>query len=325
MKTRILLFTLLLLLSTVAAVAEETQTVLSSGGVVYTVDHSARTSVRLVRRVADERDVITVPLTDDDAIESQTRLLWDDTTSTLYVLWHRSHDRSDQILLSRLDAAGNWTDPIIIATGSGSRRAGLQVVLAHAGPATLIHAAWWTINENPMAEYALIAFEKEQHVSTLVVDLKTLAGAYGSNDFETEPVTEVLHPPLAMDRSTGASVDVVFGAPDSTALTRVTIDPKVRGDARLWKPSRKGGGITPRAGLMSASGNPVKAILNEGRIVLYAAERKFRFAIYQNGQWSPERMIQLDGGLTSDQMVQELRRTLEQLEVDETPTPAVIE
>lgn len=321
---RKLLILSLLLLTAVSAAADETQTVLTSEGVVYTVDPTYRTQVRLIRRVADAQSIVVVPTTEDAAIESQTQLLWDNASSTLYVVWHRSTDRTDQLFLSRLDAEGNWADPIIIATGNGARRAGLQVAMTKVAgggsTTTLIHAAWWSINDEPIAEYALLAFENGEFLSVTVDDLQELAGANGINDDDTEPVTEVLHPPLAMARGTGSSVDVVFGSPYNTRLTRIALEPRrVRPDVRIWKPSRKGGGLTPRAGLMSANGDPVKVILNQGRVVLYTPDNEFRFVIFLNGKWTPERMIKLDSKLTREQMVQELNRTIESLEISDEP------
>lgn len=328
MIRKLLIITLLALAA--VATADDTQTVLTSGGVVYTVDNSTRGELRLVRRSGEERESILVPTTQDDAIESQAQLLWDDASQTLFVVWHRSLDRVDQILINRLRKDGNWSDSFLIATGSSAKRAGLQVALTKAvadgKTATLVHAAWWSVNANPVAEYALVAFEDGQHISTIVEDLQVLAGSALSN-FDNEPVREVLHPPLAMARAgAGAGVDVVFGAPNSTRLTRVVLNPRIRMDARLWKPSKGGGGgVTPRAGLMSANGNPLKVILSHGRIVLYAPDTKFRFVMYQNNQWTPERMIQLDAKLTKEQMVSELHRTVEQLELGDEPVQSVIE
>ncbi len=316
----------LLLLTAVTAAADEHQAVLTSEGVVYTVDTTTRTQVRLIRRVEDQRSTIVVPTTEDSAIESQAQLLWDDAASTLYVVWHRSIDRVDQIFFARLDAEGNWSDPMLVATGRAARRVGLQVAMTkvNAGQiaTTLLHAAWWTINDKPVAEYALAAFENGELVSLNVEDLQLIAGPTGILDDDNEPLPEVLHPPLAMARATGAAVDVVFGSPYSTRLTRVIVEPRVRPDVRIWKPSRKGGGVTPRAGLMSANGDPVKAILNQGRIVLYTPDDEFRFVMYQNGRWTPERMIKLDSKLTREQMVIELNRTVEQLEIGDEQQPA---
>ena len=319
------------LLASTFAFAEGPEAVLTVDGTVYTVSAQPVRQLELVRRVDEERTSIPVPTTDDAATESDARLLWDAPSSTLYVLWHRSADRTDQILLARLHGDGSWSDPIIVATGSSASRVGLaatltRVTVDQTRTATLLHAAWWSMSANPVAEYALVAFEEGSHISTSVSDLATLAGIsdYGV-EYGTEVMAEVTHPPLAMARLENSGVDVVFGSMKSTNLTRVVIHPKLAPNARLWKPSRSAGGFTPRAGLQSVSGDPVKTLLSRGRIVLYAPDKKFRFVIYDAGKWSPERTIQLDEHLTSEQVVEELRKAVEELEGDEAPPPAVIE
>jgi hypothetical protein len=310
----------LTLLAAGAALADGHQAVLTTDGAVYTVDARPGSTLRLIRRVGEQRTTLIVPETQDAAIESQVKLLWDETTSSLFVMWHRSGDRIDQILLAQLRADGTWADVLPIASGGASSRLGLEAILTHApidgGAASLIHAAWWRMGTTPEAEYALVAFEKGKYVSAIVTDLKSLAGL-NADSVDLEPMDEALHPPLAMERSGASGVDVVFGSLGSTRLTRVLVDPKVRVDARLWRPGRKGSSITPRAGIQSTSGVPLRALLHNTRIVLYAPERNFRFTMYDNVKWSPERMIQLDENLTSEQLVQELRRTIEQYEAEE--------
>lgn len=328
MKIRRIASLLLLLLGAAVALAEGPQAALNTDGAVYTVDSEPVTELTVVRRVGAKRTEFTVPETSDDAIESEAKLIWDSTNKTLFVLWHRSAERVDQILLARLYADGTWSDPLLVATGSQVKRVGLDVVMTRAAidathTATLIHAAWWSMGAQPVAEYALIAFEAGQHVSTSVTDLKVLAGI-SSDSIELEAMNDVSHPPLALGRN-GANVDVVFGAPNSTVLFRVLVQPKIKVDARLWKPGRKGGVTTPKANIQSVSGEPVRALLSQGRIVLYTPENKFRFVIYDKGKWSPERMIELDETLTSTQMVQELRKALEQLDTEEMPAAPVIE
>lgn len=319
---------LLLLLGATVALAEAPQAVLSIDGAVYTVESDSTTELHLTKRVGTKRETHVVPTTEDDLIESQAQLVWDRANKTLFVLWHRSGERVDQILLSRLYADGTWADPVLIATGSASRRVGLEVAMTRATidathTATLIHAAWWSMGAQPVAEYALIAFENGQHVSTSVTDLKALAGI-SSDAIELEAMADVLHPPLAIERS-GANVEVVFGSPNSTIVNRVLVQPKLRVDARLWKPGRKGGVTTPRASIQSANGEPVKAMLSEGRIVLYTPDDQFRFVVFDKGKWSPEHMIRLDSELTSEQMVGELRKAIQQLDMDEAPPASVIE
>jgi hypothetical protein len=318
----------LLLLGAAFASADVPQAVLSIDGAVYHVESESAGELHLVKRVGTKRDTYVVPTTEDAEVESQVRLAWDRVNKTLFVLWHRSSDRVDQILLSRLYADGTWADPILIATGSATKRVGLEIAMTRATvdttrSATLIHAAWWNMGAQSVAEYALIAFENGQHVSTSVTDLKTLAGI-SADAIELEAMADVVHPPLAIAR-TGANVEVVFGSPNSTIVNRVLVQPKLRVDARLWKPGRKGGITTPRANIQSANGQPVRAMLSQGRIVLYTPDDQFRFVIFDQGKWSPEHMIRLGNDLSSDQMVDELRKAVEQMDADAAPPATVIE
>lgn len=318
--TRRIAVVVLILLSAAFALADEHSAVLTGGGEVYTADTSGAV-LRIVKRVGEDRTTLVVPKTDDEAVESDVKLVWDEASNSLFVVWHRSGHRIDQILLTQLRADGTWSDNVLVASGASAVRLGLEVVMTHApmeaGTATLVHAAWWHMSTESSAEYALVAFENGRYTSLVTSDLKSLAGVNHADTIELEAMNEVAHPPLAMARSGESAVDVVFGDLDSTRLTRLVVDPKLRVDARLWKPSRKTGGTTPRAGIQSLSGAPLGAMIANGRIVLYAPEVKFRYTIYDNVEWSPERMIQLDENLTSDQLVQELRRTIEQLVTDE--------
>lgn len=321
MKIRHLAAAVIVVLAAAGAVAGETEAVLTADGAVYTVDGEAASQLVLEKRVDDQTTNILVPTTDDPEMDADARLLWDAASSRLYVIWHRYSDRTDQIVLATMSADGTWSDPIIVATGRNSTRTGLTAVLSRAAiegrVVTFLHAAWWSIGAEQVAQYALVAFEGIEHVSSHVTDLEALAGDLAGFADDLEPMAEVEHPPLAMTRTELGGVEVVFGSPASTRLTRLLIDVKLSPNARLWKPSRASGGFTPRASIQSATGEPVRTILNRGRIVLYAPERDFRFVIYDRGRWTPERMIRLDERLTREQLVEQLRRVVEQLDGEE--------
>lgn len=318
------------LLLTASAYAGEIQTVLAQDSTLFTIDGGADHSwLELSRRYADVTEGLIVPGTDEGvyegALESDARLLWDGPTSTLYVIWHSASETSDAIMLASLKD-DVWSQPVAIAEGASVRRFGLQVALTRgaleqpeteteSAPAyaTLIHAAWWSMGAQSAAEYALVAFEDGMHVSTDVASLEELAAVRTAAGVETEDVGAPLHPPLAMARAENG-VDVVFGAERSTRVTRVRLEPRrVQGDARIWKPSGRTGADTGRARMISANSAPVQAFISKGRIVLYdATTQRFRYVVLENGQWTPERMIQLDDRLTSDKLLRELQRTVEE-------------
>ena len=120
---------LALAIGAVAALADGPQAVLSTDGAVYTVSDESNTELRIVRRIGTQRSTYLVPTTGDDGIESDANLAWDAANKTLYVMWHRSGDRTDQIFLARFFSDGTWSDPLLVATGAQVQRVGLEMVM----------------------------------------------------------------------------------------------------------------------------------------------------------------------------------------------------
>ncbi|HYO75952.1 MAG TPA: hypothetical protein VE010_05770 [Thermoanaerobaculia bacterium] len=325
MRPAAALFALLLAAS---AHAGEIQTVLAPDSTLYSIGSEEYPRLEVSRRNGDTAEALLVHGTDDAAVESDARLLWDGATSTLFVIWHSASAERDAIVLASLNA-GVWSEPVELTTGATFRRVGLQAALTRAaigeegsGNATLVHVAWWSMGLEPTPEYALVAFEAGRHVSTEVANLDELAGAHSAADIETEDVGTPLHPPLAIARG-GNGVDVVFGSTSSTRMTRVRLEPrKIAGDARIWKPGRSDSGRTQPARLVAADSAPVQAFISKGRIALYEPAAKFRYVVYENGKWTAERMIQLDERVTSDKVLRELRRVVEE---EQEPDVDVIE
>lgn len=310
------------------AFAEAPQTVLTPDGVMYAIQADGDLPLlQVTRRSSTETRVVTVPSTEDAAIETHPRLLFDTVAQSLIVVWHRAGAEGDDIRLATLAADGTWSDPITVSGCNTARRAGLQVALTHlpadvegGSQPTLVHIAWWKVNETvQIPEYALVAFESGKHVSTDVENLQDLAAIRQSNtqDGALGDVAEALHPPLAVARTGGGDeVDVVFGTPGSTTLTRVRLRPKlVEGQARLWKPSRGSGGMIGKAGLVSANGAPVRSFISNGRVVLYTPDEQFRYVVYEKGAWTPTRMIKVDESLSPDQILDHLRKAIDAEEI----------
>jgi hypothetical protein len=277
--------------------------------------------LELIRRNGETRETLVVPSTDDEAVESHAKLLWDSSTSTLFVVWQRSVEGANEIRLAWLNPDGMWSEPITVAGASSLNRVSLQVALTRAASlgaeldVTLIHMVWWSLGSKPEAEYALVAFEAGANVSSLVASLDTLSEDLRtlSTGPEAEDTGEAIHPPLAMSKVESA-VDVVYGDVDSTGVTRVRLEPvRIAGNARAWRPLGRTGDRTGRTGFISNNSAPVGAFISKGRIVLYTPDEEFRFVVYENGEWSPVRMIQLDETLTGDQVLYELRRTVDDL------------
>jgi hypothetical protein len=165
-------------------------------------------------------------------------------------------------------------------------------------------------------EYALLAFDGGTHLSTDVSTLNAPDESLVAAASEPEDTGNALHPPLAMMRAKdGVAVDVIYGERDTTAVNRINLQPrKIEANARIWRPGRSvAAPRTPRSRMASENSKPVQAFTSSnGRIVLYTPDAKFRYSIFDNGEWTPVRMIALDENLTSEHLLEQLRRTVEE-------------
>jgi len=309
-----LLLAAVLLLAAGSAGAAQVETALAEDNMLWSVDGSAaHPSLVLTLRIGDDQQLVAVPTTDDDALDAQPRLSWDAASRTLFVVWRRLGANGDEIRLARRYASGRWAPPIVIAEGMNAARAGVQFTITNSGAesATLVHVAWWTLGERPVAQYALAAFQGAELLSTSVDNLDELASVLLSATGE-EDTGKAVHPPLAMVRS-GEGVEIAYGAPRTTVLTRLQIEPrKVAENARIWRPSGKQGRRTPAAQLVSLSSAPVESFIVGGNVVLYTPESRFRYVILEDQQWTPVRMLATDETVTSEDLVRELRRSVGQ-------------
>jgi hypothetical protein len=312
MKLRILIVAVVTLLAG-SLFAAEVDSVLTSDSTFWTVSVPAESAhLELTRRNGELRSAIVVPTTDDDAIESDARLAWDRRSNTLFVMWERAAEGVNETKLAALLDDGTWSEPMVIAA-DGARRAGLQLVMTsiHEEDAdtTFLHAAWWKLSgEDVEVEYALLAFDGGTLLST---DVSTL-NATEHSTFAVEDTGAPVHPPLAMVRDKDG-VEVIFGERDTTAVNRVNLQPnRIEANARMWRPGRSVAGTrTPSSRLASNDGKPVQSFAVNGRIVLYTPDAMSRYSIFDNGEWTPVRMIKLDENLTSEHLLQELHRAVE--------------
>jgi hypothetical protein len=305
----------ILLLAASLVTAQPAQTVLTEDGTLVTLGASG-TSLAVTRISNDDRQVLALPDTTPDSIDTEASLLWDRCSDAVFVVWHREELGLRSLRLASLDGTGEWRTSFVIAE-SVEAQAGVQILLTHGRQggqeATLLHAAWWELGEQVTPRYALVAFENGLHVSTEMARLDDLAGVPPVGvESEVEDTGAAIHPPLALARH-GNSVDIAYGAVNSTDITRLSIDPRrTGGEARIWRPVGRAGGRTGPARLTANSAAPVQSFLTRGRIVLFTPGVQFRFIVHENGAWMPIRTIDLDGSVTTEQVTEELRRSLEE-------------
>lgn len=303
-----------LLLAAGTAGAAHVETALAEDNLLWSVDGAAASkSLVLTLRIGPNQQSVVVPTTEDEEIDGAARLAWDPMSRMLFVLYRRQGAEGDEIRLARRYASGRWAPPAILASGVGAGRSGLQLLVSHVKEesTTLVHAAWWTLSPNVTAEYAMAAFHGAELLSTSLDRLDDLAAVLtvASQDEDTG---SSVHPPMAMVRS-GETVDVAWGAPRTTALTVVTIQPrKIDANARIWRPSGRTGRRTPSAQLTSSSSLPVESFIVSGNIVLYTPDARFRYVVFEEGKWTPVRTFATDEKLTSEDLIRELRRSVGQ-------------
>jgi hypothetical protein len=298
------------LLLAAATASAQWQTVLTNDATVWAANEaSVSVKLDLMRREGDVTSFVRVPGTEDSVIESHPRLAYDNATGALFAMWRHG----DEIRVSRLDASGRWSESKVVTRGQTLE--GLQLVVTRSSDTTLLHGAWWS---GTTAEYALVAFDGPEVLSTVVVALDELANVRAAAN-EPEDTGGAVHPPLAMVRS-GEAVDVAYGAPHTTTLTRLTVKPeKVGGNARMWRPSGRSGRRTDPSGLTSLTTAAVQSFIVEGRLVLFTPDSRFRYVVLDNGRWTPIRMFALDEKLTSEELVRALRRSVLEHGSDDEP------
>lgn len=312
----------------VAVSAYGASSALTPDGSRYSVEPGTETPQLLLVRVnGDTRDTIDVPSTDDDAVEAEPHVAYDALTGALYVVWTRRAEGVEEIRFAIRSADGIWSAPHTVTSGT-ERILGTQVVVTHGveqdASLPLIHIAWWMVG-GTLSEpwYALVALEKDREPATSfasLVDLAAISVDSETASMEREDMGAAAHPPLAMSRN-GQEVDIVFGAVDQTAVTRLIVAPRaIGGTARIFVPVGRSAFRTPRAKLASASEQPLQAMISRnGRIVLYAPGERFSYVVLDNGEWTPVRSLKVDEKLTLDHVLKDLQRTVEELETLAVP------
>jgi len=316
MMKRLLLAGLLVL----APVAFGASSVLTSKGILYSVESSDGTKVNLLRRGGGTKTLLVLPATVDDTRDDRAQLEYDRSMDRLYVMWIRGGDKTTDVMMSYLDPNGpngEWSEVEVLASAPGlARRDELRTALTRSGRTTFIHVASWVRDgANLSGEYSLTAFESGTQVSTVATNFQMLdiQGQTGYSD-DLEVLTPF--PALAIAPSSDG-IDVVYGHEQGTAVTRLHITPRLEPTARMWKPGGKTAGSMPPAHFAANSAAPVKALFSRDRVVLYTSDSVFRFVVFENGAWSEAREFTLDEGLTGDALLDQVRRFIEDAEDDD--------
>jgi hypothetical protein len=311
---RLLLIGLLIL----APAAFGASSVLTSRGLWYSIEKpNEGTSVLLMRRSGGTKVMIDVPATLDGGRNYRAQLDYDRANDRLYVTWVREGANSSDVMMSWLDATGEWSDELVLASAPGLvGRDGLRTALTRVGSGTtrttLIHVASWVRDGEALrGEYLLVAFESGSHVSTSAANFQTLDTSASGSNYGDDLDVFAPYPALAM-AALGDGVDVVYGNEHGTSVTRLHISPRLDPNARMWKPVGRNSGSMPPARFAATSVSPVRAFFSRDRVVLYTNDRTFRFVVFESGSWSETQEFTLDEGLTGEALLNQIRRMIEE-------------
>lgn len=314
--TKRLLLIGLLALAPVAAFGASS--VLTTKGVLYSIENNGdRNSVLIMRRSGERKALLVVPSTVDDTRDDRAQLEYDRASDRLYVIWVRETKTSD-VMMSWLDAYGEWSEPQVISGAPGlAQRDVLRTALTRGTSngvrTTLFHIASWVRDgESLFGEYSLVAFEQGERVSTYNTNFQLLDIRSNPNSGDAADMV-VLNPFPALALSpSGDGVDMVYGYELGTSVTRLHITPRLEVNARMWKPAGRTIGSLPPAHFAANSAEPVKALFSRDRVVLYTDEKVFRFVVFEGGSWSDTRELALDDKLTGEALMNQLKRFIEE-------------
>ncbi|HWW61742.1 MAG TPA: hypothetical protein VN181_10280 [Thermoanaerobaculia bacterium] len=294
-----------------AATEGSSDPLLTPDGTLFLMQRSADgRSLQLVQRTDDVRAVEVVPATSYTLRVSDPRIAYEPNSKTLVALWRRAGfgNHGDEIVVTTLDNNGSWSTPHVVAPGSVSH-ADLQIAVSRTTrpnygdypvPVLLIHAVWRAKPETgERPEYALLAYEGAQLVSSYQADLANLAGF-----FDAEDNGDTTSRPLTI--STGDdTVDIVFGLPGSTTLSRLRFKPQL--DARVFIPTGKQ--HSRMSYLEVESTGHINALTVGKHVVLYTVDANmFRYSINTDGMWEPVHSLRVDDKVTADDIIRELLR-----------------
>ncbi|HTD83265.1 MAG TPA: hypothetical protein VK648_05675 [Gemmatimonadaceae bacterium] len=333
---RLLLLFVLLLLAVPAAFAQSTANVLlTDDGIVYTVtsewssDHpdvQTASSSYLILNVR-QPDVamrrVIIPATLSGGSNSEPALAYDNQSDTLFVFWQYSvNAMSSELRFISLDRDGNWSQPNAFETASYRFRRNLRIALTHfAGeqdqgssnvspvPEINVHATWWeSAGGSERARYAMLTIHRGE-VAIQVHDLSDfITTARKTYNVAENFNRELLRHPAIFESPDSDSVSIVFGEMQNNGFQRVTISPI--GNARIRVPVGKTDrGFGPPAAFEMSASTPVDAISPhpDRLIFFFEQDGSMRYVVYRNNEWSAERKIRLDEGMTRDMAINAMR------------------
>ena len=332
MKRALVLLALVLTAHAAAgSILRERDVLLTTDGVLYTVDavhdpdvtgDRSPYSLSMTVQEGDARVTTPVPGAMFGGSHGHPSLAHDADSDTLFLFWQETLYRG---VASRLLFAsyqrGEWSEVTELDSVTWRFRRNLRIAVTRtieartqAGvlqlPQVVVHAVWWEQDGfNEFARYAMLGIDQGSVTSS---DFRYLIEFTGvavdkSNSSLLDADAEVLRHPEIFAAPGRDAVDVVFGDASTKSLHRLRIKPALDGRVRI--PIGVRGPVMRNASFSVAEDARVSAVIDDDRLALYTVtEKMLRYVVYRNGGWSQERSVTLSDEVTAQTAIEALRR-----------------
>jgi hypothetical protein len=344
MMKRFLLLLILALAPLTLQAQSDRDMLMTAGGTIFTaetqqpdaypqLEAASSSFIMLTVQRGATRTSVPLPESLTEGVHRGPALAYDEGSKTLFLFWQKQPNAMSSQLLLCSYQDGKWSRPMSIDTAAFHFRQNLRIgitsrveTIADADgtstwqPGLTVHAIWWDQNgAGETARYAMLTVDKGTVIDVAIRDLRDFVPT--SPDDKSFPVDaalsrEILRHPALFEAQDHKSVDVVFADWDLNAFNRVTIKPRTSADGRLRVPVgvRDGGQIPPapfRAhsdSIGAISGHPQGS--SDNLLFYFRDGKAMGYLVYKNGSWSTSDPISIDDKVTSDNVIELLRKMI---------------
>ena len=315
-----------------ASSLRERDVLLTSSGVLYTVDavHDAevadgRSPYYLTMSVQDGEHRVTKPVPGSlyGGAHGYPSLAHDPESDTLFLFWQETlHRGVASNLLFASYSEGEWSEVTELDSVTWRLRRNLRIAVTRSiekidennrrtqVPQVVVHAVWWEENSSgEFARYAMLGLDNGVVTST---DFRYLIEFTGSSLEGTSAgmavaQSEALRHPAVLSTARRDAVEIIFSDAATSDVHRLRIKPVL--DGRLRIPIGVRGPSMRNLNMSVASDARVAAVIDEASVALYTVTAKsLDYVVFANGEWSSQRSVALGPDVTADIAVNALRR-----------------
>ena len=344
MTKRFLLLLVLVLTPLTLRAQSDRDMLLTAGGTIFTaetqqsdaypqLEASSANFIMLTTQRGATRTSVPLPESLTAGIHRGPALAYDEGSKTLFLFWQKqANAMSSQLLLCSYQNA-KWSSPMSIDTAAFHFRQNLRIGITSKvetispedgtstwQPGLTVHAIWWDqTGLGESARYAMLTIDKGTVTDVAIRELRDFVPP--RPDDKNFPVDaalnrEILRHPALFESQDHKSVDVVFGNWELNAFNRVTITPRTSVDGRLRVPGglQKGGQIPPAP--FKGHSDSIGAISggqqgsNDNLLFYFRDGKAMGYVVYKNGSWKTSDSIAIDDKVTSDNVVELLRKMI---------------